>query len=132
MLNEPVSNGKVIRKEGEMVDILVARSERCKSCGLCFAMGNDKILIRAKTDKPLEIGEEVRIFTEDRYVMLSALILYILPVIALILGYFFGGIFSSKESWKIVSGFSFMGLTFIFNRFIDKRVKFPQKVEPIK
>ncbi|MGB9682082.1 MAG: SoxR reducing system RseC family protein [bacterium] len=132
MLNEPVSNGKVVRKDGDMVDILVARSERCKSCGLCFSMGNDKILIRVKTDSPVEIGEEVRIFTEDRYVILSAFILYIVPVIALILGYFLGSIFSNKEPFKIVSGFLFMGLAFIFNRFIDKRVRFPQRVEPIK
>jgi sigma-E factor negative regulatory protein RseC len=132
MLNEPVSNGKVVRKEGPIVDVLVSKSERCKSCGICFSMGNDKILIRAKTDNPVEIGEEVKIYTEDKYVILSAFILYVVPVIAMLFGYFLGGIFFSKETWKIIFGFSFMGIAFAFNRFIDKKVKFPQKVEPIK
>lgn len=83
-------------------------------------------------DTPLKIGDRVKIKTEDKYVITSAFILYIVPVIALIGGYFLGGLISSSEVFKIIFGFLFMGVSFLVNRFIDKRVRFPQVIEPIE
>ncbi|MGC8971301.1 MAG: SoxR reducing system RseC family protein [bacterium] len=132
MLSEPETIGRVVRIDGEFVEVSIPRSERCKACGICPLGENDTVLLRFKVDTPLKIGDKVKVRTEDRYVIASAFILYIVPVIALICGYLLGGLISSSEVFKIVFGFLFMGVSFLVNRFIDKKIKFPQVIEPIE
>jgi len=132
MLSEPEAIGRIVKIDGDFVEISIPRSERCKACGICPLGGNDTVLLRVKSNIPLKVGERVRVRTEDRYVILSAFILYIIPVIALIGGYFLGGLVSSSEVFRIVFGFLFMGISFWVNRFIDKKVKFPQVLEPVE
>jgi len=132
MLSEPETTGRVVRIDGEFVEISIPRSKRCKACGICPLGENNTVLLRFKVDTPLKIGDRVKIKTEDKYVITSAFILYIVPVIALIGGYFLGGLISSSEVFKIIFGFLFMGVSFLVNRFIDKRVRFPQVIEPIE
>lgn len=131
MLSEPISTGRVVRIEGDAVEIAVPRNEKCKSCGICPLTENGLVLLKVKADTQVKVGDRVRIKTKDRYVILSAFILYIIPVIALIFGYFLGGIFFSPEPLKIIFGFLFMGISFAVNRVLDKKIKFPQEIELI-
>ncbi|MCX7794996.1 MAG: SoxR reducing system RseC family protein [bacterium] len=132
MLSEPETSGRVIRIEGDFVEIAIPRSERCKSCGICPFGKDDTVLLRIQMSTPVKIGDRVKIRTEDKYIILSAFILYIVPVIALLMGYILGGTFFSLEIFKIISGFLFMGISFWVNRIIDKKLRFPQIVEPIE
>lgn len=132
MLSEPETNGRVVRIDGDFVEVAIPRSERCKSCGICPFGKDDTILLRIQMSTPVKVGDRVRVKTEDRYVILSAFILYIVPVIALLGGYILGGLFSTSEIFKIIFGFLFMGISFFVNRIIDKKVKFPQIIEPIE
>ncbi len=131
MLSEPVSSGKVVKVEGDTVEIAVPRSERCKSCGICPLSADGSVLLKVNVDRDVKVGDEVKIRTKDKYVILSAFIIYIIPVIALITGYFLGGLLFSSELLKIVSGFLFMGTSFLIDRFLDKKVRFPQEIELI-
>lgn len=131
MLTEPSLNGRVVRVEGDIVEIAVPRSERCKSCGICPIASDGTILLKVKLDGQVKVGDEVKVMTKDRYVILSAFIVYIIPVIALIIGYFLGDSLFSSEPLKIGFGFLFMGISFLINRIIDKKVRFPQEIEVI-
>lgn len=132
MLSEPETNGRVVKIDGKFVEVAIPRSERCKSCGICPFGKDDTVLLRIQMNTPVKVGDKVKVKTEDKYVILSAFILYIVPVIALLGGYLLGGLFFSSEVFKIIFGFSFMGISFLINRIIDKKVKFPQIIEPIE
>ncbi len=132
MLSEPETIGRVVRIDGEFAEVAIPRSERCKSCGICPFSGNDSVLLRIQMNAPVKVGDRVKIRTEDRYVILSAFILYIFPIIALLVGYLVGNLIFSSEIFKVIFGFLSMGLSFWVNRIIDKKVKFPQIVEPIE
>lgn len=132
MLSEPEASGRVVRIDGEFAEVAIPRSERCKSCGICPFSGGDSVLLRIRMDVPVKVGDRVKIRTEDRYVILSAFILYIVPVIALLVGYLVGNLLFSSEIFKVILGFLFMGFSFLVNRIIDKKVKFPQIIEPIE
>lgn len=131
MLSEPSSTGRVVRIEGDTAEIAIPRSERCKSCGICPLSSDDSVLLRVRVDKEVKVGDKVKIKTKDRYVILSAFIVYIIPVIALIIGYFLGDFLFSTETLKIGLGFLFMVISFLVNKIIDKRVRFPQEIEVV-
>lgn len=129
MLSEPETSGRVVRIDGEFVEVAIPRNERCKSCGICPFSAGDNVLLRIRMDVPVKVGDKVKIRTEDKYVILSAFILYIFPVIALLVGYLVGNLLFPSEIFKVFFGFLFMGISFLINRIIDKKVRFPQIIE---
>lgn len=124
--------GIVKELDGDYVKIQVVRAsacgENCASCkGGCTPTA---VFIRAKNGVGASVGQYVMLKSEPRKVLKAAFLIYIVPLLGLILGVIGGigianylGYSRISELVGIVTGFILMGLSFLFLRYKDKKIK---------
>lgn len=105
-------------------DVEITRStacgDNCASCGLC---PGQKTLVTALNDANAAVGDTVIINLSDKKVLVAAFLVYIVPLIMLIIGYFISYAVSGTEIISIVSGFCLMAVTFPVIMLIDRAMK---------
>ena len=121
----------VLEKNGDMTKISVLRHSVCSKCGACA--GNNKETFMIMDKSPLAPGDMVEVEISDRFLILSSIIVYIFPLIALFLGYIVGRVLSVRffnlieysEALGIVSSLIFLGISFpllrVLGKFMDSR-----------
>ncbi|MDZ4121687.1 MAG: SoxR reducing system RseC family protein [Candidatus Cloacimonadaceae bacterium] len=105
------------------VKVEIQRGAGCKSCamqGFCFSK-NTPALFVLQTDLTLQVGDRVQmeISAQDR--VLASLLIFVLPVVLLFLGFILARPFF-PEVYAAITGFIFMGLSFLIIRYIDKKM----------
>ena len=96
------------------VTILIERDSSCgENCTMCKTCPGKNLRITVYTETPLAKGDYVKLETNTKYVLLSAFIVYLLPIILLIAGY---------AVFTLYIGILFMTISFIFLFFIDKKI----------
>jgi sigma-E factor negative regulatory protein RseC len=115
--------GRIIKVEGEMAEVIIKRHTACEKCGGCN-LGTDKgNTVRAKNSIKAQVGDKVYINMENIGVLKAAAIMYILPLVAMIIGFtffyygaeFFGNV-DAREVWGILFGFAFLIGSFLIIR----------------
>ena len=105
-------------------DVEIMRStacgDSCASCGLC---PGQKTCVTAINDVNAAAGDTVIITLSDKKVLGAAFLVYIVPLIMLITGYFISYTVFRTEIISIVSGFSLMAVTFPVIMIMDKAMK---------
>jgi len=119
--------GKVVTIEGEKAKVLLPFNKGCEKCGLCKKVADDLMEIELNFKGNVKPGSYVRIYISPRVVIFSSFILYILPLIFLIVGYFIGKLFCSLfsfdakgELYPALFSFLFFFLSFIPVHIIDR------------
>lgn len=97
-----------------------ACGDSCASCGLCPGR---TAVVEAVNDVNASVGDTVIINMSDRKVLSAAFLVYIVPLIMMIIGYFAGFIILKNETFGIITGFFTMTVVFPIIRFIDKKSK---------
>lgn len=132
-------SGKVIDLKGDFAVVELARSKACKSCGVCY-MGADqkKMLTEALNLAHADIGDSVYLELESKNILLASFIVYVLPLVFLILGYFVGIFFASiffgrqiAEAGGVILGFISLAFSYFIIKLIDKRISKIRKFQPI-
>lgn len=112
---------KEINRDSAVVMIERSSScgESCASCGLC---PGQKTEVKALNEAGAKINDTVIISMADKKVLGAAFLVYIVPLIALIAGYFVGDAIFHKEALAILTGFLLMALFFCAIIFADRRI----------
>lgn len=97
-----------------------ACGESCASCGLC---PGQTARIYAINDVNAKAGDTVIIDMSDKKVLGAAFLVYIVPLIMLIAGYFSGYALFKSDGIAILTGFIFMAVTFILLMRTDRKLK---------
>ncbi|UNC92943.1 SoxR reducing system RseC family protein [Candidatus Contubernalis alkaliaceticus] len=123
-----------------MAKIIVKKHSSCKSCGGCgilSAGGGTEVTIEVPNPVGAKVGEFVRIGVETNKVILASLIVYVIPVIALVIAMFItqkvaigSGYQETAEVMSIGVGFLAMVLVFVVIRLMDKRIAQTRKFKP--
>lgn len=112
--------GIVEEVRGNTATVKIIRSsacgENCASCGLCQ---NKEMLAEAKNTANAAAGDTVIIETADNRVMGAAFLAYILPLIAMLAGYFLGAV--KSETAGIIASFIFLAAAFAAVILTDKK-----------
>ncbi len=99
--------------------------EHCASAGLCH-MGEDSrsMLVEAHNTVGAEVGDRVRLVTSTRSFLQSSFILYIVPLVALIIGAIIGEMIGQYAEIGIDSNLlaAFIGTAFLAGSFLVIRV----------
>lgn len=107
-----------------IAEVKITRSsacgDNCASCGLCPGQSS---IINAINDINASVGDTVVITMSDKKVLGAAFLVYIVPLIMLIAGYFIGAAVFDKESPRILTGFFMMATSFAVITYIDKKIK---------
>jgi positive regulator of sigma E activity len=80
--------GKVIRNDAMGIDIQMESSQACDTCNACFIDKNRQQVLHLDKTISAKPGEIVEIEVHPAFAMKSALIIFLLPLLMLIGGYF--------------------------------------------
>ena len=146
---------EVIEDKGQSVLVKIERHSACKkcdkkNCGLAnhdqdeviFEINKDnhKLKQREKIQRKFKKGEMVKLEMKEGNLIFSALIVYLFPLIALVMGYFITDWLNS-EIGQITEGISgqnisifgsliFLGLSFLVIRKINNNLQSNKNFEP--
>lgn len=86
--------GTVIAVRPGEADIELARSEACASCGACAPDGRGMLMEGVPVDDGLRPGDRVRVEIAPQATARARTLLFVLPVVALVIGYLAGFLLS--------------------------------------
>ena len=115
--------GIVTAINGTKITVEISKGGVCKSCakhGMC-GIDSTPVVLEFDTNDVYQIGDKVRITIATRFKLLSMLIVYVLPLIALFLFYIVARQYM-KEIWAIMAGFCGVVLSYLIIRILDKNL----------
>ena len=120
--------GKVVVNKDESAIVKIERHSACskcnKKCELAEDNKNDEMLV--EVDNPVEAveGQLVSLEMADKNLTLSALLIYLFPLVSLVLGYFVGSYLVplQGEISGILGAISFFGISALLIKIIGSRM----------
>ena len=113
--------GIVVKLNGNTATVRIKRSSACgHDCGECNLCKNPDIEVDILNPIGAKIGDRVKIGTDTRKVMLSAFVLYMLPIVGAFVLY---GVLSSlniSAKIAVVSEIVWFALWFVYVRHFSK------------
>jgi len=83
-----IGRGIVINNDGHQIQLRMQPSAACKGCTACF-LDKDKLqVLQLQQQSPVKTGEVVEVEITPSFALKSAFLLFFLPLLMLILGYF--------------------------------------------
>jgi positive regulator of sigma E activity len=124
MTNEaPEDIGTVSSVDGTRIKVEINKSGGCKSCGMRGLCGNTMtpIVLFFETDGSYKTGDRVKVSVSSRIRILSSLLIFAFPLIALFGFYLIFRNFAA-ESMAALAGFGGLVAAFLIVKLIDKRI----------
>lgn len=113
--------GTVISVDGKKAKVKVTTSSECIGCSSinnCHSNSTESRNVTVLNEYGAKVSDEVIFEADTSKVILSAALIWILPLISMILGYIVGERFASGL-WAIGTAFIFLFLAFIFLKYLD-------------
>lgn len=124
----------VVDINGNQAKVVVTRHSACSKCDKDCILGmeesheQDSIYVEVDNDKNAEVGDTVSIELKDSSLVMGSLIIYLIPLLFFVGGYFIGvrlnflmGSISEQLS-GIITSFLFLYISFLFTRRVDKKI----------
>lgn len=106
-MEENESIGRVIKIENGQMLISMKRDSACGSCESCAAGCESKEhIIKAKPRANFEVGDLVSIKVDSRKMLRGVMMVYLVPLLAFLLGIFVSNYIFSKLSFKVQDFYS--------------------------
>ncbi|PXV63240.1 SoxR reducing system RseC family protein [Halanaerobium congolense] len=135
--------GKVVENSGRIARVLITRHSACSKCDKTCPLSEqdshdqDQIIMEVENEIGAVKGEQVKLEMEKKNLVFASLIIYIIPIINMIAGYFLGDWMATKanilsgEGFGILSSILFLEFSFIIIRLIDTKFKNNKNFEPV-
>ena len=126
-------SGKVVKTEGKYATVRIDKKDECGKCGMClFAANASYTEMRARNDAGAALGDEVTIATAESGKTLSAVLVFLVPLLLIVLAAAIGLFVIGKEIWIlllslifIISWYTILGL---FDKKLRKNDKFCARI----
>ncbi len=133
-----IEEGLVLEASGRKALVRIQQSSACATCGSrdsCDISSDDNTTIELSNDLKAKIGDRVQISLPESSLLKLSLLVYMLPVIALVAGACVG---AELATWlntdstltSVVSGCSAMAIVFCVLRWLDGISDFRKKYYP--
>jgi len=131
----------VVDVTGDTAKVVVTRHSACSKCNRDCILGmedsheQDEMYVEVKSKKNVEVGDTVSIELKDSSLVLGSLMIYLIPLLFFVGGYFIGARLSwlfgtlSAEVTGILSSFVFLYLSYRLTKKIDKRISKSEKFQ---
>jgi|AntRauTorckE6833_2_1112554.scaffolds.fasta_scaffold00899_11 sigma-E factor negative regulatory protein RseC len=135
--------GKIIKNKGKRARVMITRHSACSKCDKQCPMSDqdshekDQVIIDVDNDIGAIKGERVKLEMKERNLVFVALIVYVMPIINMIIGYFLGDWYATKsniitgEIAGILGSFLFLTLSFIVIKLVDVNLKNDTNFKPV-
>jgi len=114
---------KIVSVDGKKVSFQMINNGSCKSCSMNGVCGtnNNPITHQSITDLKVQVGDVVKVFLSAETKILSAFILFIIPILSMILFYLLGKLtLNLSEDFSILLSVFGLLLSGVAIYFIDK------------
>ncbi len=111
--------GKVIELKGKKAVVRFMRSDACGHCNACFRLGSNEADIDIENALKAKVGDVVGIEMHGKSVLKASLILYGVPLIALLAGAFIGS--RLGDLYSALGGVLFAAGAFFILRALEPR-----------
>jgi sigma-E factor negative regulatory protein RseC len=107
----------------ELVEVACQRSEACKNCQACHDVGENMMAIEAVNQVKAKKDDVVEFELSSQEMIKGSLIVFVVPMLALITGYLLTvKLFQVAELLGVLGGLVAMGLSYVGISWYDKRV----------
>lgn len=126
-----VEIGEVIKTEKGNATVSFERKTACDKCGMCaFNKDDMKVKLVLKNDVNAKVGDVVEVSMGDRFVLISAVIVYLIPLVLVGLGILVGTLCNLEDYIQIILAVVGLVLGFVISAFVDKKLKKKKKYSP--
>lgn len=128
--------GSVIKVKGKTATVRFSRKSACENCGMC-AFKKNEMFVKVKLPNVLhaQVGDEVAVEMGTGFVLTAAMIVYIIPLLAMAIGIFAFEPFGMTIQISLAVAFLLIGfiIAALLDRFVIRKKKGmkPQMVEII-
>ncbi|MDW7681433.1 MAG: SoxR reducing system RseC family protein, partial [bacterium] len=133
-------SGVVSRVEADKVWVRVVKGEKCEGCKACGAFGEGSAEMMVMDHLSVQKGDRVEVEIDPTQVVRHSSIVFLLPVLGLVLGYFLGANYLIKlglnvEAAGIVGSLGLMvlsfGIIFLYDKAVGKNHAVTAKITRI-
>ncbi len=131
--------GIVAETEGDTAKVAILRKSACESCaaaGICHP--GDQEFMEAANPLGAKKGQKVKVVVAPQVYLKASIILYGVPMAALVGGAIIGKNLALKyageansDLWAFISGMVCMAVSFLFIRMYNKKVEKTQQYKPV-
>ena len=128
-----IETGVVNKIEKNLAWVTMIKGEQCAGCTACNAFGEGSFELVALNNPGAKVGDKVEVEINPRQVIKHSTIVFLLPVLSLIIGYFLGNSYLtliglSLEAAGIIGSLGLMILTFFAIIGYDRIISRSQQV----
>ncbi len=131
----------VVAVDGDTAKVVVTRHSACSKCDKDCILGmedsheQDELYVEVKSKRDVEVGDTVNIELKDSSLVIGSLMIYLIPLLFFVGGYFVGARLSflwgalSSEVSGIIFSFVFLYLSYRLTKRIDKKIEKNEKFQ---
>ncbi len=133
--------GIVAEVEDGIAKVMILRKSACESCaaaGVCHPGSGDQSYMEATNPLGAKKGQKVKVVLAPQIYLKASIILYGVPMVALIAGAIIGknlgliyGTEENSDLWAFFAGMALMAFSFVFIRQYNKKVEKTQQYKPV-
>ena len=120
--------GTVTALDGGRARVRFVRSPMCEHCGACLTAGSTEMELEVANALHAAVGDRVEITLSPRRLLQASMLAYIVPLAALLIGIWLGGMLSERAG--ILIGIAACTLAFYGLRLLDRRLQRTHAFEP--
>lgn len=128
MENELKSIGRVVELNDDKAVVIFKRSKSCGDCKACPSFGNDEAKIEIRNTLGAKPGDKVELSLHTKGMASAMLIIYGIPLLALMAGVYFGC--KINDLWGAVIGIAAAVITLVVIHLFEPAFKRSGKFEP--
>jgi sigma-E factor negative regulatory protein RseC len=121
-----IDHGKVIELRGHDAVVEFSETGACVKCGACLSAGKGKMIALALNSLNAKVGSQVEVEILPRFVIGASFLVFMLPLLFLIAGYFVGvSLFphNFQQNAGIITSAIFFMLSWFLIKAYDLRIK---------
>jgi len=135
-----IESGVINKVDKNLAWVTMVKGEQCAGCQACKTFGEGSVELIALNETNAKPGDKVEVEINPKQVVKHSTIVFILPVLSLIIGYFLGNSYLSQiglslEAAGIIGSLGLMIITFIaiigYDRIISKSQKINARINRI-
>lgn len=113
--------GTVVSLENDTAVVQINRGEKCDGCTVCKSFGESKMRLQALNPIHAQVGDDVDVEIESHHIIRNSLLIFILPLVLMMVGYFVGISLSptQSEGAGIFGAFIALAMALLGLRFIE-------------
>jgi sigma-E factor negative regulatory protein RseC len=120
--------GEVAALHGDRATVRIHAGKGCERCRLCTPISDTEMIIEASYSSRVGIGDHVVLGFRPGIIIQSAFILYLIPLVSLILGYYAGKLLfrpwmipGKEELFPALTSLVFLFISFVPIRLYERK-----------